>query len=231
MNTINKKCHINVDCNVEQSYATFDVAMAGKKANDNWVRFGHWVQQKRDALGMRQEDLGDKIGKDRQTIYRIEKGRSTKRPTVILIAVALGEKPQTAVDMAFGVPTEESQSSSTTSTSSDVESASRLAWLYSQLPEARQKDALAVIETLYHRHASGTKGANLDADRKQTVHNSGGLKKPVTRERLNEAFDVAHGREGKPATPEDKEAMERSLVENGDIEVIEEEDDDKTPKK
>lgn len=55
---------------------------------------------------MRQEDLGEKIGKDRQTVYRIEKGGSTKRATVIKIASALGQSPKTALDVAFGLAPE-----------------------------------------------------------------------------------------------------------------------------
>jgi len=109
MNPINKKCRINVDCNALLTCATFDVAMASKPITpDNWSRFGRWVFEKREALGMRQEDLGEKIGKDRQTVYRIEKGGSTKRATVIKIANALGQSTKTALDIAFGIPSDNS---------------------------------------------------------------------------------------------------------------------------
>lgn len=56
---------------------------------------------------MRQEDLAEKIGSDRQTVYRIEKGGSTKRRTVIKIANALGQSPHVAIEIAFGIQPQE----------------------------------------------------------------------------------------------------------------------------
>jgi transcriptional regulator with XRE-family HTH domain len=86
--------------------------MAKKPATpENWTQFGYWVSEQREALGMRQEDLAEKIGKDRQTVYRIEKGASTKRATVVKIANALGQHPRTALEIAFGLISQEPQGS------------------------------------------------------------------------------------------------------------------------
>lgn len=103
MSVINEKCHTNVDCFALPSCATFDVAMANNTTADNWIRFGRWVFEKREARGLRQEDLAEKIEANRQTIYRIEKGSSTKRATVVKIAIALGQNPEVALGIAFGV--------------------------------------------------------------------------------------------------------------------------------
>jgi transcriptional regulator with XRE-family HTH domain len=72
-----------------------------KNNTDNWKRFGRWVAQKREEKGLVQADLGNRIGRDRQTVYRIEAGEPTKRPTVIRIAEALGEPVAVALGIAF----------------------------------------------------------------------------------------------------------------------------------
>lgn len=79
------------------------------KTNDNWKRFGRWVAEKRESLGLTQSDLASRIGRDRQTVYRIENGDATKRPTVIKLAEALGQQPATALNIAFGATEKEMQ--------------------------------------------------------------------------------------------------------------------------
>lgn len=82
--------------------ATLNVAMG--KESENWVKFGNWVQERRAGKGLRQEDLAELVGfSDRQSIYRIEKGASTKRSTVIEIAKALDASPEEALNIAFGM--------------------------------------------------------------------------------------------------------------------------------
>lgn len=76
----------------------------------------------------------------------------------------------------------------------------------------------------FYRDGLFDEPGQVESERTPTVTNSGGLKKPVTREKLKEAFDVAHGREGQPAPNSDRQEMERVLIENGDIEIIEDEE-------
>ena len=109
MSVINEKCHTNVDCFALPSCATFDVAMANNSTADNWIKFGRWVFEKREACGLRQEDLAEKIGSNRQTVYRIEKGSSTKRATIVRIANALGQSPEIALSIAFGITSNEAK--------------------------------------------------------------------------------------------------------------------------
>jgi len=55
-----------------------------------WRDFGAWIREQREKLNFSQGGVADKVGVDRQTIYRIEAGQSgTKRDTVIAIAEAL----------------------------------------------------------------------------------------------------------------------------------------------
>ena len=110
-----------------------------EKPNENWIRFGRWVFEKREALGIRQEDLAEKIGRDRQTIYRTEAGRSTKRPTVIAIANALGEDPAIALQIAFSPSRDE------THTPTDEELIEHL----SVLPDSEKRELLEkLVRTL-----------------------------------------------------------------------------------
>lgn len=56
---------------------------------------GKRIQQKRKQMGMSADDLAKRIGKDRSTIYRYEKGDIENMPLDILepIADALGTTP------------------------------------------------------------------------------------------------------------------------------------------
>src|SRR5262249_46564622 len=76
------------------------------KETANWHNFGLWVVERRQRRGLTQEGLADLVGLDRQQVYRIEKGGSTKRPTVIKIATALGENSDEALSIAFGLSKE-----------------------------------------------------------------------------------------------------------------------------
>ncbi|MBX3266385.1 MAG: helix-turn-helix domain-containing protein [Acidobacteria bacterium] len=52
--------------------------------------FGSWLRARREEMHLSQQGVADKVGVDRQTIYRIESGTSgTSRETVIAIAQVL----------------------------------------------------------------------------------------------------------------------------------------------
>ncbi len=114
----------------------------------NWIEFGLWVKQKRDAKGLTQEELARLVGfSDRQTIYRIEAGASTKRPSVVKIAKALGESPNDALAIAFGL----SKSSETDDIAGRAAQAARLGELvknFGLLPPKEQEQILAIIRVL-----------------------------------------------------------------------------------
>lgn len=81
-----------------------------KTTEENWKRFGRWVAQKREGVGLAQADLANRIERDRQTVYRIENGDPTKRTTVVRIAEALGQPSSIALDIAFGATAKETAS-------------------------------------------------------------------------------------------------------------------------
>ena len=60
------------------------------------MNIGHRIKQRRKALKMSADELGARLGKDRSTIYRYEKGDIENLPLDILepIAAALQTTPQ-----------------------------------------------------------------------------------------------------------------------------------------
>lgn len=60
------------------------------------MNIGYRIKQRRKELKMSADDLGKRLGKDRSTIYRYEKGDIENLPLDILepIAEALGTTPQ-----------------------------------------------------------------------------------------------------------------------------------------
>lgn len=60
------------------------------------MTIGDRIKNRRKHLGMSADDLGKRLGKDRSTIYRYEKGDIENLPLDILepIAKALGTTPQ-----------------------------------------------------------------------------------------------------------------------------------------
>ena len=60
------------------------------------MNIGQRIKQRRKALGMTADELGARLGKDRSTIYRYEKGDIENLPLDILepIAAALQTTPQ-----------------------------------------------------------------------------------------------------------------------------------------
>ena len=60
------------------------------------MNIGKRIKERRKELGMSADELGQRLGKDRSTIYRYEKGDIENLPLDILepIAKALGTTPQ-----------------------------------------------------------------------------------------------------------------------------------------
>lgn len=54
-----------------------------------WEAFGSWITAKRLLLGLTQPEVAARAGVDPQTLYRYEKGQSTKASTVRKLAKAL----------------------------------------------------------------------------------------------------------------------------------------------
>lgn len=76
--------------NVETSFVTLVASMQPIETKQVRREFGNWIRERREALKLSQGGVADKVGVDRQTIYRLEAGQTgTKRETVIAIATAL----------------------------------------------------------------------------------------------------------------------------------------------
>lgn len=90
---VNKKCRNDVSSCFTYSLATFSVAMKGvtpeQSAAEGWRIFGEWMIECRDKLGWSQSYAAEQAEMERQQWSRIEKGASTKLPTVLRIADAL----------------------------------------------------------------------------------------------------------------------------------------------
>ena len=66
-----------------------------------WRGFADWLKTEREKSSLSQDGLGNKVGLDRQTIYRLENALSgTKRETVIKIAETLNADLETALNLA-----------------------------------------------------------------------------------------------------------------------------------
>ncbi len=132
--------------------------MTKMESAENWNRFGQWVASQRQAVNLTQEQLAERIGLDKQQVYRIEKGGSTKRATVVKIAQALNADSDYAVSLAFGVASKK--------TVLDVENkqaeATRAAELikdFLSLTPGQQAQAMALIKILRSDHPELLKNA------------------------------------------------------------------------
>jgi len=80
---------------------TKSIKIMSPEKEKRWRIFGAWLKSQREAANMSQDGLGDAIGKDRQTIYRIENALSgTTRETVVDLAKALQVSEETALTKA-----------------------------------------------------------------------------------------------------------------------------------
>ena len=67
------------------------------------ARLGRCIRQRRDALGLSQEELGACIHKDEQTVYRLEKGRVwVEYATLIALGKAFGTSAERLLAEALG---------------------------------------------------------------------------------------------------------------------------------
>jgi transcriptional regulator with XRE-family HTH domain len=117
------------------------------KETEIWVEFGLWVKLKREAKGWTQEDLAKRADfADRQTIYRIEAGASTKRSSVIRIAKALGESPNEALAIAFGLPRTPESAADLAERKAEIARTAELIDNWKEMSPDEQTRALAVIK-------------------------------------------------------------------------------------
>lgn len=114
---------------------------------ENWQRFGEWMLERRQLLGLSQEKAADLAGIHRQQWYRIENGANTKRSTIISIASALSVEPDVALSIAFGL------SERPTPDRSEItrlpEELAELNRIFLSLSSAQRKDILTMVRALY----------------------------------------------------------------------------------
>lgn len=133
------------------SYATLNVGMTKSETTENWDRFGRWVSSERQAANLTQEELAERVGLEKQQIYRIEKGGSTKRATVIKIAQALNANSEHAISLAFGVTDKKITQNTDDQHAQAARAAELIAGFLSMTPE-RQAQVLALMKVLQSDH-------------------------------------------------------------------------------
>lgn len=108
-----------------------------------WKRFGQWIAEKREKLGLTQAQAGERMGVVKQEWYRLEKGRSTTQKTVIAIAEALEVDTDEALTRAGFQPLN----------SAEIEDDEDLAVLFSGYPQmdAEQKERFKPILQVVRR--------------------------------------------------------------------------------
>jgi transcriptional regulator with XRE-family HTH domain len=123
------------------------------KETENWAEFGIWVKRKREAKGWTQEELAKRVGfSDRQTIYRIEAGVSTKRSSVIKIAKELGEAPNQALAIAYGLPKSPEPAADLADRAAQAARTAEMIQNWMEMSPEEQARALAVIKVLREQH-------------------------------------------------------------------------------
>ena len=123
------------------------------KETENWAEFGLWVKRKREAKGWTQEELAKRVGfSDRQTIYRIEAGASTKRSSVIKISKALGESPNEAIAVAFGLPKTPESAADMAERQAEAARTAELVQNWMEMSPDEQARTLAMIKLLRGEH-------------------------------------------------------------------------------
>ena len=126
----------------------------------HWDMFGRWVLKTRDSKNLTQQEAADLAAVDRQTWYRIEKGNSTKRESVIKIAEALDADIDYALELAgfaslAAVKARINEESKTSEPVTDAavlrlsrERFSRMIEDYAALPEDERQDLETLIQLL-----------------------------------------------------------------------------------
>lgn len=119
------------------------------KDAENWVEFGLWVKRKREAKGWTQEEMAKRVGfSDRQTIYRIEAGASTKRASVFKIAEALGESLNEALAIAFGLQRSTESADDLADRQAQAARTAKLIENWTMMSPEEQARTLAIIDVL-----------------------------------------------------------------------------------
>jgi transcriptional regulator with XRE-family HTH domain len=118
-----------------------------EKVAEQWRTFGDKIRARRTDLGLTQVEVATRAGMERQQWNRIERGASTKRPTLLRIAYAL-ELPDAEVLSWAGIIT---SAASVTLASGSLE-LSRLISMFLQLPAERQQDAIMHVEAIWKKH-------------------------------------------------------------------------------
>ena len=113
---------------------------------ENWRRFGKWMLERRQLLGLSQEKAADLERIHRQQWYRIENGASTKRSTIISIAAALNVRPEIALGIAYGLS--ESPGSERLEITRLPEELAELTGIFLSLSPGQRKDLLTMVRAL-----------------------------------------------------------------------------------
>lgn len=122
---------------------------------ENWAEFGLWVKRKRESKGWTQEELASSVGfADRQTIYRIEAGASTKRASVIKIAKALDMESEDAFAVLYG-PSDKSTSES--GRAAEAARTVRMIENWTTMTPEEQDAALAFLKFIKAEHPEALK--------------------------------------------------------------------------
>ena len=90
-NSVNKECHIKYLVMSKHEMSQSSVLYKSmSQSKERWRLFGAYIKSEREKANLSQEGLGDLIGRDRQTIYRIENAiAGTTRETVLKLAEAM----------------------------------------------------------------------------------------------------------------------------------------------
>jgi transcriptional regulator with XRE-family HTH domain len=118
---------------------------------ENWNRFGQWVASQRQSVNLTQEQLAERIGLDKQQVYRIEKGGSTKRATVVKIAQAFNASSEYAISLAFGV-VDKKTALEVEDRQAEAARAAEMIKGFLNMPPDRQNQILGILKILQSDH-------------------------------------------------------------------------------
>ena len=82
------------------NYVTYAGMNRNGDETERWKTFGRWMQHKREAANLTQEELAASVGLHVKTISRIENGDPSKRVTIERIAQQLGVDKVEALEQA-----------------------------------------------------------------------------------------------------------------------------------
>ena len=122
----------------------------------NVISVGLRIKERRKQLKMSAEELGNRLGKDRSTIYRYEKGEIENLPIELLnpIANALNTTPE----YLMGWETNDAREKAAERAAFDVavakdEDLRSMLKMYMALPEDKKKTVKRMVEDYYNSFA------------------------------------------------------------------------------